>query len=137
MSGYAVDTNIVSFLLRGNRQLQGRIRQEANEGDGVVIPHITYYETKRGLIALGASTKLTAFNRLCGLLGVEEMDVKTLDKAADIYAALKSAGRLIEDADILIAAFCLAHDHTLITDNTRHFEHIEGLRLVNWVDSGG
>jgi predicted nucleic acid-binding protein len=40
MSGYAVDTNIISFLLRGNRQLQERIYQEANGGAGVVIPPI-------------------------------------------------------------------------------------------------
>ena len=132
MSGYAVDTNIISFMLRGDRQLQERVYREANDGAGVIIPPIAYYEIKRGLISVQATVKLAAFERLCKMLGVGEMDVETLDKAAGIYASLKKAGKLIEDSDILIAASCLAHDYTLITDNTRHLERVGGLLHVNW-----
>ncbi|MCL2010406.1 MAG: PIN domain-containing protein [Synergistaceae bacterium] len=132
MNGYAVDTNIISFLLRGDRQLQERVYREANSGKGVIVPPIAYYEIKRGLIDYQAPAKLAAFERLCALLGVDVMDVETLDKAAKIYATLKKAGRLIEDSDILIAASCLAHGYTLITDNIRHFEQIEKLQIVNW-----
>jgi predicted nucleic acid-binding protein len=127
MNGYAVDTNIISFLLRGNRRLQEKIYREASSGKGVIVPPIAYYEAKRGLINYHATEKLAAFERLCAKLGIDVMDVETLDKAAGIYAALKRAGRLIEDSDILIAASCLAHNYTLITDNTRHFERVEGL----------
>ena len=132
MSGYALDTNIISFLLRGDRILQQRVYQEANGGKGVIVPPIAYYEIKRGLINYQAPAKLAAFNSLCALLGVDVMDAETLDKAADIYASLKKIGRLIIDADILIAASCLAHGYTLVTDNTSHFENIEGLKVVNW-----
>ena len=132
MNGYALDTNIISFLLRGNRQLQERVYWEANSGKGVIVPPIAYYEVKRGLINYHAPAKLAAFERLCILLGVDVMDIETLDKAANIYAALKKIGRLIEDSDIFIAASCLAHGYTLITDNTRHFKQIEELQLTNW-----
>ena len=132
MSGYAVDTNIISFLLRGNRQLQEKVYWEANNGKGVIVPPIAHNEVKRGLINFHASAKLAAFERLCTLLGVDAMDIETLDKAANIYATLKKFGRLIEDSDILIAASCLAHGYTLITDNTRHFKLIEELQLANW-----
>ena len=132
MNGYAVDTNIISFLMRGNLELQKKIYREANAVNGVIIPPIVYYEIKRGLKDHHASEKLAAFKRLCDMLGVGEIDIETLDKAADIYAELKKNGCLIEDSDILIAAFCLAHDYVLITDNTRHFERIDGLRFVNW-----
>ena len=134
MSGYALDTNIISFLLRGDRGLQIKVYQEANNGKGVIIPPIAYYEAKRGLIDYHAPKKLAAFERLCEMLGVDDMDMETLDKAAGIYATLKKAGRLIEDSDILIAASCIARGYTLITDNTRHFERIEGLKHVNWVE---
>ena len=52
--------------------------------------------------------------------------------AAHIYAALCRQGNRIEDADIFVAAFCLVNGHTLVTDNTRHFENIEGLKFVIW-----
>jgi predicted nucleic acid-binding protein len=38
----------------------------------------------------------------------------------------------IEDADILIAAFCLYNNYILVTDNTKHFINIKGLNTVNW-----
>jgi len=133
MNGYALDTNVISHLLRGNHNLQNKVYEKANSINRVIIPAIAYYEVKRGLIACQALAKLVAFERLCRLLGVDVMDSETLDKAANIYATLKKIGRLIEDSDILIAASCLAHGHTLITDNTRHFERVDGLQLVNWI----
>ena len=132
MSGYALDTNIISFLLRGNKQLQEKVYQEANSGSGVIIPPIAYYEIKRGLIDYHAPVKLAAFERLCNMLGVDELGIETLNKAAEIYGALKKIGRLIEDSDILIAATCLTGGYTLITDNTRHFERVDGLQYTNW-----
>jgi predicted nucleic acid-binding protein len=132
MSCYALDTNIISYLLRGNRELQKRIYREVNDGGGVIIPLIAYYEIKRGLVDSNATTKLTAFERLCYMLGMDDMDVKTLDVAANIYASKKRQGSLIEDADILIAASCIAHGYVLVTNNERHFAGINGLCVANW-----
>ena len=134
MSGYALDTNIISFLLRKDQRLQTRVYNEANGGAGVSIPAIAYYETKRGLIDHHATEKLVAFERLCGLLGVDTLDMAILDKAAGIYAILKKSGRIIDDADILIAASCLANGHTLVTNNKKHFERVEGLQFVDWTE---
>jgi len=38
--------------------------------------------------------------------------------------------RLIGDVDLLIGATALSRDLTLMTNNRRHFQIIEGLRLV-------
>ena len=132
MSGFAIDTNIISFLLRGNRKLQEKVIEEATEGKGAIIPSIAYYEIRRWLIERHAAVKLSAFEELCGKLDVDALDIETLDKAADIYAALKKVGKLIGDADILIAASCIAHDYTLVTNNIRDFERIEGLAIEDW-----
>ena len=61
MNGYALDTNIISFLLRGNKQLQEKVYHEASGGRGVIIPPIAYYEVKRGLVDYHAPVKLAAF----------------------------------------------------------------------------
>lgn len=37
-----------------------------------------------------------------------------------------------DDLDPLIAATAIVHGLVLVTRNTRHFEHIEGLRIANW-----
>lgn len=49
-----------------------------------------------------------------------------------IYAALKKSGRLIDDIDILIAGVALSNNLVMVTDNTEHFERIEGLKIENW-----
>ncbi len=47
-------------------------------------------------------------------------------------ASLKRTGQLIGDFDILIASFALAHNLTLVTNNTAHFQRLPNLRLENW-----
>ena len=39
----------------------------------------------------------------------------------------------VDDADILIAAFCIKHGLTPVTNNLKHFEDIEELPLANWL----
>lgn len=43
---------------------------------------------------------------------------------------LRAMKRLIGDVDLLIGATALSRDLTLMTNNRRHFQIIEGLRLV-------
>jgi predicted nucleic acid-binding protein len=131
---YALDTNVVSSLLKRNRQLQERIyrEQHINNAD-IIIPAIVYYETKRGLIDCKACNKLAKFERYFESFGVADINNATLNKATDIYVALKQSGKLIDDGDIFIGASCIVHGYTLITDNTRHFERIAGLQHENWL----
>jgi tRNA(fMet)-specific endonuclease VapC len=46
---------------------------------------------------------------------------------------LKTAGTPIGVMDLLIASQALDENITLVTNNMREFERIEGLRLENWV----
>jgi tRNA(fMet)-specific endonuclease VapC len=69
---------------------------------------------------------------------LEEFDVQPFSEDADRhYALLRTAlehkGTPIGQHDMLIAAHALALDATLVTDNTREFSRIEGLRLENWL----
>ena len=49
------------------------------------------------------------------------------------YHALKTSGQMIGQNDLLIACQSLAEDAVLVTNNTREFERIDGLKLENWV----
>ena len=50
-----------------------------------------------------------------------------------MQAALLDAGRPAPGMDLMIAATALVHDLTLVTDNTRDFASIPGLRTVDWL----
>jgi tRNA(fMet)-specific endonuclease VapC len=52
----------------------------------------------------------------------------------DLRADLERRGQTIGSLDTLIAAHALALDATLVTNNTREFSRVAGLRLENWAD---
>ena len=49
-----------------------------------------------------------------------------------IRAGLKNKGIPIGANDLLIAAHAKSAGLTLVTNNTREFERVEGLKLENW-----
>jgi predicted nucleic acid-binding protein len=131
---YALDSNIVSYLLKDNDNVYSRYFDALSRGDHCVIPLVVYYEIRRGLKAAGATVKMRSFENICYALGVDELTVADMNVAADIYADRKRKGRPIEDADLLIAAQAVARGHTLVTNNAKHFGGIDGLLLANWAE---
>ncbi|MCL1813679.1 MAG: PIN domain-containing protein [Treponema sp.] len=132
MSVYALDSNIISFYLRGNTAVIENIEKAIGEDHTVVISPIAYYEVKRGLLLINATKQLQKFADLCNLFPVGELGDCLLESAIDIYVQERKEKRNIEDADVFIAAFCLYNNHILVTDNAKHFENIKGLHTVNW-----
>ena len=137
MTTYALDTNTVSYFLRGEGNVDNYFEQEIIQFDNLyVIPFIVVYEIKRWLFDKpNCPLKIFAqeFNNLFHpVQDKAEMPADVWDKAADIYITLKQKGQLIGDVDILIAAYCLMNDYTLVTSNMKDFERIDGLQLVNW-----
>ena len=51
---------------------------------------------------------------------------------ASLDAQLRKAGNRIETEDAIIAATAMAHGMTLVPGNTKHFDPIRGLKVVDW-----
>ena len=132
MSVFALDSNIISFYLKGNTDVIKNIEKAINEDHTIVIPPVVYYEVKRGLMLLNAVKQMRKLEDLCNLFPVGELGNYLLEKAITIYVQERQAKRNTEDADIFIAAFCIHHNYILVTDNIKHFQNITDLRTVNW-----
>ena len=133
MSIYALDSNIVSFYLRGNATVIANVEKAINYGNGIVIPPLVYYEVKRGLMFINATKKMKEFEALCELFPVGELGNYLLEESIKIYVQEKKAGKNTEDADIFIATFCIHNNYILVTDNIKHFNNINNLNIINWV----
>jgi len=59
---YALDTNIVSYILNGNTAFDTKFKAIIKSGIKIVIPLMVYYEARRGLLANNATRKLIVFN---------------------------------------------------------------------------
>jgi predicted nucleic acid-binding protein len=134
MKRYALDTNIVSYILRGDEPVGECVRRAISEGAEILIPPIVYYEVARGFLLRSAPVKEFQWKRLCGVFQVGTDTREVFDCAAGLYADTRLRGYAVEDADLLIAAFCLVSGCVLVTNNIRHFSVISGLRVENWTE---
>lgn len=127
-----LDTDILSFLMRGHTPVVNRAREYLQREHTLSFSIITEYEILRGLESKNAAVQIERFRLLCNASEIVPLRSKAVEQAARIYAALRSSGDVIGDADILIAAIAIVEGYELCTNNVRHFERIENLRLRTW-----
>ncbi|MCL1930304.1 MAG: PIN domain-containing protein [Treponema sp.] len=133
MTKYALDTNIVTYYLKGNKTIIERVAHETDNKNFIIIPPMVFYEIKRWLLTVNSNKKLALFEAMCSLSGISPIDREILEASSIIYADLQKRGIAVGDNDILIAAYCIRHDFTLVTNNESHFKHIANLKMVNWL----
>ena len=129
---YLIDTNICIYIL--NQRPQKVIQRFRRFDPGEIrVSTITISELQYGV----SNSKYRRQNqtRLDDFL--VPFDVLAYDgKAASVYGklrfALEQKGQPIGPLDLLIAAQAFAHRLTLVTNNTKEFERIDGLAIENW-----
>jgi predicted nucleic acid-binding protein len=131
---YALDTNIVSYLLKGNAKITVKMAKEKNDGNTFVIPPIVYYEINNWLLKNNSKRKAAIFKKICSVNGIGPISKEVLDIASSIYDNLRKNGVVIETADLLIAAWCIKNNCTLISNNKKHFNRIDLLTVENWLE---
>jgi tRNA(fMet)-specific endonuclease VapC len=132
MAVYMLDTDISSYIMKRSRDRVLRRLQTISVGD-VSISAITKSELMYG-VEVSPRKQQDRIALDAYLKHVEVLDYP--DEAAlhygQIRAALKVAGNMIGANDLLIAAHARSLGFTLVTNNTREFGRIEGLKLENW-----
>lgn len=130
---YLLDTNIVTAILKRNEKVNRKVLQVRRQKQALFISCISYYEIKRGLIAVNAARQLVRLNDLCQLTNILLLDnLGILETASTLHADLKQRGKPIQDADILIAATAMTQGLTLVSDDTDMLR-IPGLMVENWL----
>ena len=135
---YLLDTNIVSYLLRGQfENLEQQILNTAH--DQVCISVITAGELAYGFARAKPSRRLVSMQAKLGTL-LQAIETRPLPDGAggqygQIRSTLEKKGTPIGGNDLWLAAHALEDDLVLVTNNTQKFERVEGLKLENWVTS--
>ncbi|MCL1994922.1 MAG: PIN domain-containing protein [Defluviitaleaceae bacterium] len=129
---YALDTNVIIDLLNLEPLPSKRLGEIQKANSAVVILSIVNYEIKKGFNYRPAPKKQAGYAYMRKEFALIEVTEAVWDCAALIWSGLRKKGTTTGDADILIAAFCLVNDYTLVTANTKHFEIIDGLVVDDW-----
>ena len=132
--GYLLDTNIVSAIINRNQRLSAKSIELNNIGESLFISCITYYEAKRGLLAVNATRKMSIFSDFCASVEILFLDdMAIIETASRIHADLKQRGRPIQDADILIASTAITRGLILVS-NDSDMQRVPGVTLENWLE---
>lgn len=133
--GYLLDTNIVSSALKQNIKINLKLQEISGLKVDIFISGITYFEIQRGLLKSNATKKITLFQQFCQDYPILLLDdLRIFQKAAEIHADLQSRGKIIHDADILIAATAIIHNLTLVSHDS-DLTRVKNLQLENWLIS--
>lgn len=127
----ALDTNILIVLQKLEPQAVAHY-QAALMHDVVVVPAVVRYEARRNLLGPEYSRRLARLDVLLSGHTILDFDREAADIAALLHHQLRTAGVLIDDADLLISATTLRHGATLVTRNINHFQRVPGLQLTDW-----
>ena len=138
---HILDTDTLSHLHTGNQNVIRAIQQLSDPDIATTI--ITKVEMLRGRIdyilkaeadqdLLKAQQLFYRTEELLSQMEVMSVTQDAVNRLAELVAIpkLRKVGR----ADLIIASITLSHRATLVTRNVRHFRHISGLKVTNWVD---
>lgn len=127
---YLLDTDSVSFALRGQGKVGVRLRRE--RPSRLCVSAITLAELRYGADRKGSRKLHQLIDAFASGVTVAAFDAAAAAEFGRIGSLLASRGTPIGEFDVLLAAHAVALRCTLVTNNVRHFSKVPGLAVENW-----
>ena len=134
MTGYLLDTNVISELTRHVPDPQ--VVSFLSEQEDLWLSSILIHEVEYGLRLLPQGDRRSRLSAMqSAILGTYENRILPLDRvgaewSAEFRAQARRAGRTIDMGDALIAGIARAHDLALATRNMAHFDDV-AVEVIN------
>ncbi|MDE2416525.1 MAG: PIN domain-containing protein [Burkholderiales bacterium] len=128
---HLLDTNICIYII--NEQPTQVLQRLIRVGrESLAISTVTVAELAFGI---AKSTRADARAKLENFLSkfpILDWDQDAAWVYGNVRKTLEAKGQRIGERDLLLACQALALDATMVTNNTREFERVDGLKLENW-----
>ena len=132
---YMLDTNICIYVIKHKpREVIERLKE--HNPNEICISSVTYAELIHGVEKSKAVDKnRTALTLLLADIEILQFDTGAAEGYGEIRAELERKGTPIGPLDMMIAGHAKSLGYTVVTNNIKDFDRIDGLRFENWVDS--
>ena len=129
---YLLDTNICIYIINEQpAQVLQRLIQAGR--DSLAISTVTVAELAFGVAKSTRADSRAKLENFLSKFPILDWDQEAAWVYGNVRKTLEAKGQRIGERDLLLACQALAMDATMVTNNTREFERVEGLRLENWV----
>lgn len=133
MSGYLLDTNIISDIIRNPAGSAARRIERVDPGD-ICTSSVVAAGLRYGCAKTGSARLLAKMEAALETIAVLPLDVPVDSEYGNIRSVLEGSGQRIGSNDLLIGAHACALGLTLVTDNLREFGRIPGLGVETWLE---
>ena len=129
---YLLDTNIVSYWMRGHLRLLDTIKRHSPKD--LSLSAITLAEIYYGIEKSPARKKerRIKIEQIRSQLEIHSFDESAAVQYGIIRAQLEKKGRMISERDLQIASIALAKRLCVVTHNTKEFNRVEKLKVEDW-----
>lgn len=131
---FLLDTDICIYIAKHKpAHILARFNRMHSGDAGMSV--VTYLELMYGAAkSRHVQANLATIEQLAQLIPVQAVDMAAGKYYGKLRADLELRGSPIGAYDLLIAAHALTLELTLVTNNTREFRCVTGLRLENWAE---
>jgi tRNA(fMet)-specific endonuclease VapC len=127
---YLIDTDWAIDYMHRRERVVNHIRELAPFGLGISIVSLgELYEGEFN--STDPEAEAHALRTFLDGVPIIPLDDAVCRISARERSRLRASGTLIGDMDILIGSTALRHNLTLLTNNIRHFERLQGLRFIS------
>ena len=128
---YLLDTNTLIYFFKGMGHVAGNMF--AHSPQDIFVPSIVVYELEVGIAKSNNPEKRASqLGLLLEQIQIVDFSAKEAKASALIRATLEKLGTPIGPIDTLIAGCAKANNMILVTANTKEFERVQGMSMVNW-----
>lgn len=128
-----LDKDTVSYALRGQESVVAAILEHAPSE--LCVSAVTVSELRYGAARRNSKRLQQLIDAFTGGIAVVAYDDFCAHHYGDIAADLVKRGTPLGELDVMIAAHAMALDLTLVTNNTKHFRRVRGLKVENWAEA--
>ena len=132
---YLLDTNICIYIIKKKPADVLKTLKTKSKKD-IYISSITIAELEYGIAKSQFPEKnkiaLIEFLSIFNILPFDDNDAVDFGK---IKKELEKKGKIIGPMDLLLAAQAKSKKLILVTNNTKEFERVEGLKIENWLQA--
>ncbi len=129
---YLLDTNICIYIINEQpAQVVQRLIQAGRES--LAISTVTVAELAFGIAKSKREGSRIKLENFLSQFPIVDWNQEAAWMYGNVRKALEAKGQRIGERDLLLACQALALDATMVTNNTREFERVDGLKWENWV----
>ena len=128
------DTNIIIRILQGDTRAIEHVATVEEEHGELNVSAVTEFELYHSIERINnPEERLSRIKAVLESKQTYSADSAVMRKAGRIDGRLTANGNAIGVNDTIIAATALVHEEAVLTENTDHFERVDGLAVESYI----